>query len=159
MLIEQEIPLIIVPPWVIVSYLVILLSLGVIRNNLLLPALTLKLSIVLLLTPPLSSSGSVGFSMIWGFLRAPVLLSFVTIEVRFKLRIMMYFMNVLNILRSTVILCAIIFCRELSVFVLLLPLISWPMCSPKHIHVDGFVILFSNSSWHLHYHLEFEGGC
>jgi hypothetical protein len=59
-----------------------------------------------------------------GFLRPLILLSFVTIEVRFRLRIMIYFMNVLNILRLTVILCAIIFCRELSVSVLLLPLIS-----------------------------------
>jgi hypothetical protein len=154
MLIGQEIPLIVVPPRVIVSYLVILSSLGVVRNNLLLPTLTLKLSIVVLLTPPLSSSSSVGFC-----LRPPVLLSFVTIEVRFRLCIIMYFMNVLNTLRSTVILCTIIFCRELSISVLLLPLISWPMCSPKDIHLDGFLILFSNSSWHLHHHLEFEGRC
>jgi hypothetical protein len=97
---------------------------GVVRNNLLLPVLALKLSIVLLLTPPLSSSGSVGFSMIWVFLRPLVLVSFVTINVRFRLRIMIYFMNVLNILRSTFILCAIIFCKELSIFVLLLPLIN-----------------------------------
>jgi hypothetical protein len=87
------------------------------------------------------------------------LLSFVTIKVQFRLRIMMHFMNVLNILRSTVILCAITFCRELSAFVLLLSLISWPMCSPKHIHLDGLVTLFPNSSWHLRHHLEFEGRC
>jgi hypothetical protein len=56
--------MIVVPPQVIVFYLVILLSLGVVRNNLLLPALALKLSIVLLLTPPLISSGFVGSYMI-----------------------------------------------------------------------------------------------
>jgi hypothetical protein len=48
----------------IVSYLVILSSLGVARNNLLLLALTLRLSIVLLLTPPLSFSSSIGYYMI-----------------------------------------------------------------------------------------------
>jgi hypothetical protein len=54
--------------WVIVSYLVILSSLGVARHSLLLPALAMKLSIVLLLTPPLSSSGSVGSYIIWVYL-------------------------------------------------------------------------------------------
>jgi hypothetical protein len=29
----------------------------------------------------------------------------------------------------------------------------------KHIRLDGFMILFLNSSWHLHYHLKFEGEC
>jgi hypothetical protein len=136
MLIGQEIPLIIIPPRVIVSYLVILSSLGIARNNLLLPALALKLSIVILLIPPLSSSGSVGH-MIWVFLSPPILISFVTIEVRFRLRIMMYFIHVLNTLKSTVFLCTIIFCKELSISVLLLSLISWSMYSPKHIHLDG----------------------
>jgi hypothetical protein len=42
---------------------------------------------------------------------------------------------------------------------ILLLLISWLMCSPKHIHLDVSVILFPNSSWLPPYHLEFEGGC
>ena len=65
MLIGLVIPLIVIPPRVIVSYLVILSFLGVTRNSLLLPALTLKMSIVFLLTPPLGSSGYVGFYTIW----------------------------------------------------------------------------------------------
>jgi hypothetical protein len=63
-LIGQVITSIVVPPRVIVSYLVILSLLGVARNSVLLPALALKLSIVLLLTPPLSFSGSIGSYMI-----------------------------------------------------------------------------------------------
>ena len=159
MLIGLKIPLIVVPPRVIVSYFMILSSRGIVRNNLLLPTLALKLSIVLLLTPTLSFSSFVDSYMIWVFLRPPDLLYFVTIEVQFRLRVMMYFMNILNTLRSTIILCTIIFCKDLFVSVLLLPLISWPMCSPMHIHLDDFIILFPNSSWHLYYNLEFEEGC
>jgi hypothetical protein len=157
MLIGQVIPLTVVPPQVIIFYLVILSSLGVARNNLLLPAPILRLSIVLLLTPPLKSSGFVDSYKIWVQLRHPILLYFVTVRVRFNLRTMMYFTSALNILRSTVILCIIIFCRELSTFVLLLLLISWLMCSAKHIHLDVSMILFPNSSWLQHYHLEFVG--
>ena len=114
MLIGQVIPLIVVPPQVIVFYLVILSSLGVARNNLLLSALALKQSIVPLLTPPVSSSGSIGYYKIWVFLGLLALLSFATIRVRFKLHIMMYFMNALNTLKLIAILCFIIFCNSSS---------------------------------------------
>jgi hypothetical protein len=158
MLIRQLIPLTVVPPRVIAFYLVILSSLGVVRNNLLLPAPVLKLSIMLLLTPPLSSI-SVGSYRILVQLRHQVLLNFVIVRVWLRLRTMMNFTSALNTLRSTIILCIIISCRELCTFVLLLMLISWLMCSPKHIHLNVSVILFPNSSWLQHYHLEFAGGC
>jgi hypothetical protein len=60
MLIEQVILLTVAPPWVIVFYWVILSSLGIVKKVLLLPTLVLKLSTMLLLTPPLSYCGYVG---------------------------------------------------------------------------------------------------
>jgi uncharacterized protein (DUF2062 family) len=59
-----------------------------------------------------TSSSSIGSYRIWIPLRHPVLLCSVTVGVLFRLGIMMYFMNALNILRSIVILCVITSCRE-----------------------------------------------
>jgi hypothetical protein len=85
------------------------------------------------------------------------LLSTVTIEVLFRLPIMMFFMNGPNILRLIVILFAIIFFRVLYNFILSRLMINSRTSSPNLILQGGSLILCPTSRSSLALHLEFEG--
>jgi hypothetical protein len=138
-----------VPPRAIVSYLLILSSFGVAKNSMLLPALALKLSIVPLLTPP-------SIKLLW-------FLHDIRVSHIFSSPIFCDNWSAIQIVHNDVFhehvkhMCAIIFCMEVFVSVILLPLISWSTCSPKQIDLDGSVILFLNSSWNLYYTLSLRG--
>ncbi|GKV34357.1 hypothetical protein SLEP1_g42734 [Rubroshorea leprosula] len=99
MLIGLVILLIVDLPLVTVFSLVILLSLGGVRNKLFHLALVLKLSIELSGIPHQNFFHCGGFLKIWAFLNLLLLIYIVIIKVLCRLLIVMSFMNALNTLR------------------------------------------------------------
>ena len=158
MLIGQEIPLITGPLQVIAFSLVLLWFLGEVRNKPLWPAPVMKLNIMPLLIPHLSSFGYDGFLRIWVYPHPLLLLFVMTTRVSFTLLTMMSSMNGLNILRLIVILSVIILSTVLSSFSPSPPKINLQISSPSHFLRDALVIWLITSNWS-HIHLEFEEGC
>ena len=147
------------PRLVIVSFLVILLYLGAVRSKQLSLILVLKLNIEPLLTLLLSLYGYDGYFMIWGSV-IPLLLFFIMIiVVPFRLLTMMSFMSALNIQRLIVTLFVIMCFRVPFIAFLFPPRINMRISSPMLIYSFAFVLLVVNSTWLIHYHLEFEEGC
>ena len=110
---EQGTLLTIVPLQGIVFFLVTPLSLGTVKNNLLLLVLVLRQNIEQLLTPLLSSFGNVGSSRTQALTFLLQFQSIMTIEVPSKLLTMTSSMSVPSILRSTVTLFIITYYRVL----------------------------------------------
>ena len=147
------------PRLVIVSFLVILLYLSAVRSKQLSLIPVLKLNIEPLLTLLLSLYGYDGYFMIWGSV-IPLLLFFIMIiVVPFRLLTMMSFMSALNIQRLIVTLFVIMCFRVPFIAFLFPPRINMRISSPMLIYSFAFVLLVVNSTWLIHYHLEFEGGC
>ncbi|TYK13951.1 putative mitochondrial protein [Cucumis melo var. makuwa] len=95
--------------------LVMLLSPGVARNNLLFPVLAQSLNIVFWLMPLQNYYDFVGFLLIWVPHKDHPLYFIVIIVVLFKLNTMMYFMNEQSTFRIIAILFTIIFRATLSI--------------------------------------------
>ncbi|GKV46487.1 hypothetical protein SLEP1_g53468 [Rubroshorea leprosula] len=146
-------------PPVTVFSLVILSSLGGVRNKLFHLALVQKLSIELSGIPHRNFFHCDGFLKIWAFLNLLLLIYIVIIKVLCRLLIMMSFMNALNTLMLIVTLFAIMLHKELFIWFSLALLINQQISLPRIIFLDAFVLFFPNSSWFHHNHLEFEGGC
>jgi hypothetical protein len=108
MLIMTVIPQIASLLLVFISFWVILLFLGRVRNNLLFLNLQPKLNIVLWHLLPKRLFGYVGYLQICEFLFLISLLCIVTIKILFKLLTTYFFMNELSTLRSIVILFVVI---------------------------------------------------
>ena len=127
---------------------------GVVRSKMWFPILVLRLSIVLLPTPPASLSSFAGSWLTWMLHSRLPLLFIVTIIVLFTLLIMMSSMNAPSTLRSTTTsLTSISSCSPSPLLTSLL------ISLPRLTRLVVFEILYPNSSWLPHYHLEFEGGC
>ncbi len=97
--------------------------LGIARNNMLLFALVLKLSIVHLMTPPSNFFGYNGSYKKWVFLKLLALIFSVTITMQFKLSIVMSSTSVRSTSRLTVILCFVFYLRNS-------PPLSYCICWP-----------------------------
>ena len=145
-LIGKVIILIVAPLRVIVSYLALLLFLGVVRNRLLLPDPVLRPSIVHSLILQLNFCGYDGFWLTWVLLRRLVPLFIVIIGAPSILLTMMFFMSEPNILRLIVTSFGTTFSRAHYIFDQFPPKINLPIFSQSLIHLVDYVILFPNSS-------------
>lgn len=157
MQIRQVTLLITDPPLTIVSFLVILLCLYKKRIKQLLLDSIKKMSIRPLLIQ--NFFGFVDYLKTWVSFILLQLSSTVIIKVLSRSLTIMNSMNAQNTLKLIVSLCNNILPLRLldySQFHLLIRLL---ISSPRHVHMNAFKIQFSNLSWSLFYHFEFEGGC